>query len=217
MAIVLLSGGQDSTTALLWALRELREPLYALTFLYGQRHAIEIQAAKQIAEKLRVAHYVLDLGALWESLAVPSALTREQPIEMLPTGLPSTFVPGRNLFLLSAAAVWGYPRGETSLIMGVNQIDYSGYPDCRAPFLEAAEEALKYALDSPIRIIAPFLFWDKARLWQYAKEIGYLDFIVEETHTCYLGERAIRHVWGYGCGTCAACHLRKVGYEQAFG
>ncbi|GIV23490.1 MAG: 7-cyano-7-deazaguanine synthase [Bacteroidia bacterium] len=217
MALVLLSGGQDSATALLWALQEGKEPVRAISFVYGQRHAVELDCAKRIAAQLRVPHVVIELGSLWEALQVSSALTEEKPIQTLPTGLPSTFVPGRNLIFLAAAAIWGYPRNEHTLILGVSQVDYSGYPDCREPFIKSAEQTLSHALDRPISIQAPLLFWDKARIWKYADSLGYREFIAEETHTCYMGDRTQRHPWGYGCGTCPACLLRKAGYEQAFG
>nr|BAL57440.1 queuosine biosynthesis protein QueC [uncultured Bacteroidetes bacterium] len=217
MAIVLLSGGQDSTTALLWAQHTLKEPIHALSFAYGQRHGVELQAAARIARKLGVPHEVLEIGSLWASLGVSTALTHETPIVEKPESLPTTFVPGRNLLFLTVAAIWGYPRGEHKLLLGVSQVDYSGYPDCREPFLRAAQEALSRALDGPVEVMAPFLFWDKAQLWRYADDLGYREFIVEETHTCYLGERSVRHAWGYGCGECPACRLRKAGFDQAFG
>lgn len=217
MAIVLLSGGQDSATLLLWAKQELKEPVEALTFAYGQRHAVELEAAARIAQKLGVPHTLLDLGPFWARLGVPSALTAAQPIETSPEGLPTTFVPGRNLFFLAAAAVWGYPRGEKTLLIGASEVDYSGYPDCRGEFLESAQQTIGLALGRPIRIWAPFLHWDKAQLWRYADSLGYREFIAEETHTCYRGDRTQRHAWGYGCGQCPACQLRAKGYAQAFG
>ncbi|MEN3041114.1 MAG: 7-cyano-7-deazaguanine synthase QueC [Bacteroidia bacterium] len=217
MPIVLLSGGQDSATALIWAMENLPPPLYALSFQYGQRHEVEITCARRIAQHMGVPHEIIDLGPLWQSLGVSTALTSEAPIEYSPEGLPTTFVPGRNLFFLAAAAAWGYERGETQLVIGVSQVDYSGYPDCRAPFIEAAEKALSEALARPIRIHAPFLHMDKAALWRYADRRGYREFIAEETHTCYFGDRSHREAWGYGCGKCPACLLRKAGYEAAFG
>lgn len=217
MAIVLLSGGQDSTTALLWALANLSPPIHALTFLYGQRHEVELQSARRIAAHLGVFHAVIDLGQLWDALSVKTALTHQVPLSYTPEGLPTTFVPGRNLIFLTAAAIWGYPKSESDLVIGVSQVDYSGYPDCRAPFIEAAQKTLSEALARPIRIHAPFLYMDKAQLWKYADKLGYREFIAEETHTCYLGQRDVRHPWGYGCGECPACQLRKAGYEAAFG
>ncbi len=217
MAVALFSGGQDSTTLLLWARQELQEPLQALSFSYGQRHSVELEAAARIAQKLGIPHTILDWGPFWERLGVPSALTAAQPIETLAEGLPTSFVPGRNLFFLTAAAVWGYPRGETTLLIGASEVDYSGYPDCRGDFLEAAQRAIGLALERPVRILAPFLHWNKAQLWRYVESLGYREFVAEETHTCYLGERTRRHPWGYGCGQCPACQLRAAGYAQAFG
>lgn len=216
MAILLLSGGQDSATALLWAQENLKEPLWALSFSYGQRHFIELECARRVADRLGVPHTVVELGSLWAQWGVPSALTAEKPIEETPAGLPNTFVPGRNLLFLVVAAIWGYPRGETRLVIGASQVDYSGYPDCREPFLVAAQTALAQALDRPVEVLAPFLHWDKARLWRYAEARGARELIVEETHTCYRGERTTRYPWGYGCGECPACRLRKAGYENAF-
>lgn len=216
MPIVLLSGGQDSTTALLWARENLLGQLYALTFAYGQRHAVELSCARRVAVHFGIPHHLIDFGGLWASLG-ENALTSEAPIVTARSGLPTTFVPGRNLFFLTAAAAWGYPRGETELVIGVSQVDYSGYPDCRAPFIEAAQEAISRALDQSVRIHAPFLYMDKADLWRYADQRGYKEFIVEETHTCYIGDRIHRHPWGYGCGECPACQLRQAGYQSAFG
>ncbi|GIV24315.1 MAG: 7-cyano-7-deazaguanine synthase [Bacteroidia bacterium] len=216
MAIILLSGGQDSATALLWAQENLKEPLWALSFSYGQRHLVELACAHRVAQLLGVPHTVLELGSLWAQWEVPSALTAEKPIQVTPDGLPTTFVPGRNLLFLVVAAIWGYPRGETRLVIGASQVDYSGYPDCRGPFMAAAQAALTQALDRPIEVLAPFLDWDKAQLWRYADSRGARELIAEETHTCYQGDRTHRHPWGYGCGACPACQLRKAGYERAF-
>lgn len=217
MAVVLLSGGQDSATLLLWARQELAEPVQALTFAYEQRHKVELEAAVRIAQKLGVPHTLLDFGPFWELLGVSSALTEAKPIETSDEGLPTTFVPGRNLFFLAAAAVWGYPRGEATLLIGASEVDYSGYPDCRGSFLQAAQQAIALALDKPVRVLAPFLHWDKAQLWRYADSLGYREFIAEETHTCYIGDRTQRQAWGYGCGRCPACQLRAAGYARAFG
>ncbi|MCX8112659.1 MAG: 7-cyano-7-deazaguanine synthase QueC [Bacteroidia bacterium] len=217
MAIILFSGGQDSTSALLWAKTNLAPPWYALTFAYGQRHEVELSCARRIAQLLEVPHTVIDLGLLWDNLSVQTALTGDVPISVSPQGPPTTFVPGRNLFFLTAAAAWGYPKGENALVVGVSQVDYSGYPDCRAPFIEAAQRALSEALDRPIQIYAPFLYMDKAQIWRYVDQLGYREFIAEETHTCYRGDRSQRHPWGYGCGECPACYLRRAGYETAFG
>ncbi|MDW8236012.1 MAG: 7-cyano-7-deazaguanine synthase QueC [Bacteroidia bacterium] len=218
MAIILLSGGQDSTTALLWALHTLKPPIQALTFRYKQRHAVEVECAERICQKLNIPHAFLEVDGLWSKLQVSSALTSPAvAIEVPAQGLPTTFVPGRNLVFLTLAAIWGYGGGDYELVIGVSEVDYSGYPDCREPFLRAAESALAYALDKPVQIHAPFLHRDKAWLWRYAEEMGYRAFIEEETHTCYQGVRVLRHPWGYGCGECPACKLRAQGYKAAFG
>jgi 7-cyano-7-deazaguanine synthase len=216
-AIVLLSGGQDSATAALWMRKNLEGPYVAMTFRYGQRHVVELEAARAVAEALGIEQVILDIGPLWGLLEVESALTSEKEIKVVEGGLPTTFVPGRNLVFLLLAAVWGYPRGYRHLVIGANEVDYSGYPDCRGPFLEAAQRAISLALDEPYWVHAPFLRWNKAALWRYAAEEGALDLIREKTHTCYRGVREVPHPWGYGCGVCPACELRRRGYEEAFG
>ncbi len=215
-AIVLLSGGQDSATAALWMQRNLPGPYVALTFRYGQRHEVEVQAARAVAEALGIEQVVLDIGKFWELLEVESALTGEGEIKIGEEGLPTTFVPGRNLVFLVLGAIWGYQRGYRDMVVGVSQVDYSGYPDCRGPFLEAAQLAISRALDVPYRVHAPFLEWDKAAIWRYAASQGVVELIREKTHTCYRGVRDTLHEWGYGCGTCFACELRRLGYEAAF-
>ena len=215
-AIVLLSGGQDSATAALWMRKNLEGPYVAITFRYGQRHEVEVEAAREVAAALGIAHVVLDVGRMWELLEVGSALTAEGEIGIGERGLPTTFVPGRNLVFLVLAAVWGYPRGYRDIVIGASEVDYSGYPDCRGPFLEAAGQAVSLALDERYRVHAPFLQWGKAEIWRYAAAEGALELIREKTHTCYRGVREELHPWGYGCGACPACVLRQRGYEQAF-
>ncbi len=215
-AIVLLSGGQDSATAALWMRRNLAGPYVAITFRYGQRHEIEVEAARAVAEALGMSQVVLDIGTLWKLLEVESALTGEVEMGVGAEGLPTTFVPGRNLVFLVLAAIWGYRRGYRDIVVGVSQVDYSGYPDCRGPFLKAAQMAVSQALDAVYHIHAPFLEWDKAAIWRYAASEGALELIREKTHTCYRGVRDELHEWGYGCGTCPACELRRRGYEEAF-
>ena len=216
-ALVLLSGGQDSATAALWMRKNLEGPYVALTFLYGQRHVVEVEAAREVASVLGIVHVVLDVGRLWGVLEVGSALTAGGEIGVGERGLPTTFVPGRNLVFLVLAAVWGYPRGYRDMVIGASEVDYSGYPDCRGPFLKAAEQAVSLALDEGYRVHAPFLRWGKAEIWRYAAAEGALELIREKTHTCYLGVRTELHSWGYGCGMCPACTLRRRGYEEAFG
>ncbi len=216
-AIVLLSGGQDSATAALWMQRQLEGPYKALTFRYGQRHEVEVAAAQAVAKALGLPHVILEVGDLWGLLGVESALTKEEEIKEGERGLPTTFVPGRNLVFLVLAAIWGYRRGYQEIVVGISQVDYSGYPDCRGPFLEAAQRAISQALDVQYLLHAPFLEWDKAALWRYAAAEGALELIRKQTHTCYRGTREKLHEWGYGCGTCPACELRRRGYEAAFG
>jgi 7-cyano-7-deazaguanine synthase len=196
--------------------RNLSGPYAALTFAYEQRHSVEVAAAKEVAAILGLTHIVIEVGDLWARLGVQSALTADVPIEVSEEGLPTTFVPGRNLLFLTLAAAWGYGRGYADLVIGVSQVDYSGYPDCRGPFLRAAEEAVSRAMDHPYLVHAPFLEADKAQIWRYAAEVGALELVREKTHTCYQGVREVLYPWGYGCGSCPACELRRRGYEAAF-
>ena len=203
--IVLFSGGQDSTTLLYWAKKNHKKVL-ALTINYGQRHSVELQQAKKIASLAQTEHIILDFDFYKTFIPASSLVSDKIPVEKQtsPTNLPNTFVPGRNYFFLGIAAVVGYEKGIYSIGIGANQIDYSGYPDCRENFLLATEKSLSFALD-------------KKQIWQLAGELEVLDIIVEETHTCYEGDRTKKHPWGYGCGECPACILRKQGYEEAFG
>lgn len=196
--------------------KHLAPPYTALSFRYGQRHEVELVCAAEVAEALGIPHEVLDIGDLWTRLAVASALTQDLPITEGPHGLPTTFVPGRNLIFLTLAAIWGYSREFHDIVIGVSQVDYSGYPDCRGGFIAVAQEAISRAFDKAVRIHAPFLEWDKARLWRYAADVGILPLIVQHTHTCYRGVRDVMYAWGYGCGACPACRLRQEGYQRAF-
>ncbi len=215
-AIVLFSGGQDSTTCLFWALKHFDEVI-AISFDYGQRHSVELKQAKKITQILEIEHHILSAPALNE--IGKTALTDNQEIKNSEkTQLPNTFVPGRNLIFLSLAAGWGYLNDVFNIVTGVCQTDYSGYPDCRYTFIQSAEMTLQLALDQPkIKIHTPLMFLNKAQIWKVSQDLGALDFIIENTHTCYKGERSQKHVWGYGCGTCPACELRKKGFEEAFG
>ncbi len=216
--IVLFSGGQDSTTLLYWAKKHYKKVI-ALTINYGQRHSVELQQAKRIASLAQTEHIILDFDFYKTFTPASSLVSDEIPVEKQTptTNLPNTFVPGRNYFFLGIAAVVGYEKGIHSIGIGANQIDYSGYPDCRENFLLATEKSLSFALDKEIKIEYPLLFMDKKQIWQLADKLGVLDIIVEETHTCYEGDRTKKHPWGYGCGECPACVLRKQGYEEAFG
>ena len=223
-ALVLFSGGQDSATCLAWALSQFDE-VETIGFGYGQRHGVEMAQRPKVLAAIRArfpdwagklgGDTVADLsgfGALAES-----ALTREMEIKFNETGLPSTFVPGRNLAFFTYAAAHGYRLGATDLIGGMCETDYSGYPDCRRATLDAMEAALRLGLDAPFNIHTPLMALTKAQTWGLAAHLGgraLVDLIREETHTCYLGERGARHDWGYGCGTCPACLLRAEGWAQ---
>jgi 7-cyano-7-deazaguanine synthase len=222
-ALVLFSGGQDSTTCLAWALERF-ERVETVAFDYGQRHAVELEARVHVLERLRETfpawsarlgddHTIAmpELGRISET-----ALTREAEIEITAAGLPSTFVPGRNLLFLTYAAALGYRRGLRTLVAGMCETDYSGYPDCRRVTIDALEQAISLGMDQPFRLETPLMYIDKAGTWAMAEALGgsaLVELIREETHTCYLGDRAHRHDWGYGCGACPACDLRARGWQ----
>ena len=223
-ALVLFSGGQDSTTCLAWAL-ERYEHVETIGFDYGQRHRIELECRLNILQEVRNRFpswakrlgedHVLDLKLLGQ--ISDTAMTAEKTIEFEKNGLPNTFVPGRNLLFLTFAATIAYRRGLTVLVGGMCETDYSGYPDCRDNTLKATQVALSLGMDAPVIIETPLMWLNKAQTWRLAEDLGNRDFvslIQEESHTCYLGTRQHKHEWGYGCGTCPACELRKTGYEQ---
>jgi len=216
-AIVLFSGGQDSTTCLYWALRHYRT-VHALAFDYGQRHAVELQQAELIAAQVAVPFKILPLEAL--SHLGGSSLTDNQVKvnnELQPNNLPNSFVPGRNLLFLSLAAAYAYPLGIRTLVSGMCQTDYSGYPDCRRPFADTAAQAISLAMDTEFVVETPLMYLDKAQTWRLAAALGCLEQVVSQSHTCYNGNRTTLHPWGYGCGQCPACLLRAKGYTEAFG
>lgn len=223
-ALVLFSGGQDSTTCLAWAL-ERYEHVETIGFDYGQRHRIELECRLNILQEIRNRFpnwaqrlgedHVLDLKLLGQ--ISDTAMTAEKTIEFEENGLPNTFVPGRNLLFLTFAATIAYRRDLTVLVGGMCETDYSGYPDCRDNTLKATQVALSLGMDAPVIIETPLMWLNKAQTWRLAEDLGNRDFvnlIQEESHTCYLGTRQQKHEWGYGCGTCPACELRKTGYEQ---
>lgn len=223
-ALVLFSGGQDSTTCLAWAL-ERYEHVETIGFDYGQRHRIELECRLNILQEIRNRFpnwakrlgedHVLDLKLLGQ--VSDTAMTAEKTIEFEKNGLPNTFVPGRNLLFLTFAATIAYRRDLTVLVGGMCETDYSGYPDCRDNTLKATQVALSLGMDAPVIIETPLMWLNKAQTWRLAEDLGNRDFvslIQEESHTCYLGTRQHKHEWGYGCGTCPACELRKTGYEQ---
>jgi 7-cyano-7-deazaguanine synthase len=223
-ALVLFSGGQDSTTCLAWALEQFGS-VETVGFSYGQRHAAELEARPKILARLRDGFpqwrerlkddHQLHLDILSEIGG--SALTDDVAIAMADNGLPTTFVPGRNLMFLTAAAALGYRRGIFELVGGMCETDYSGYPDCREATIEAMARALQLGLARDVKVHTPLMFIDKAETWRLAERLGgpvLVDLIREETVTCYRGEITNRHDWGYGCGDCPACSLRAAGYAR---
>jgi 7-cyano-7-deazaguanine synthase len=223
-ALVLFSGGQDSTTCLAWALQRYAH-VETLGFDYGQRHAIELSVRPKILEALRTLapdwatrlgdDHVLDLSVLGQ--ISETALTRDSEITMQADGLPNTFVPGRNLLFFTLAAALAYRRGIHVLVGGMCETDYSGYPDCRDETLRALQSALRLGMNTSLSLETPLMWLDKAATWQLADQLGgesLIEMIRHETHTCYLGERGQLHDWGYGCGHCPACELRAKGYAS---
>ena len=222
-ALVLFSGGQDSTVCLAWALDRYVQ-VETLGFAYGQRHAAELEQRGRLRDGLSSikpvwgerlgADHMLELPELGR--LSDTALTRDAEIEMTAAGLPSTFVPGRNLLFFTYAAALGYRRGITTLVGGMCETDYSGYPDCRNETLQALQRAISLGTDREFDVQTPLMMIDKAGTWALAAELGgppLVDLIVEHSHTCYLGDRSRRHDWGYGCGECPACQLRAKGWE----
>jgi 7-cyano-7-deazaguanine synthase len=223
-ALVLFSGGQDSTVCLAYALDRFTR-VETVGFDYGQRHAIELECRTRVREELTRAFpawaprlgpdHRLDLtsfGAIGDT-----ALTSDAEIVTLASGLPSTFVPGRNLAFFIYATALGYRRGLTSLVGGMCETDYSGYPDCRDATMRALEAAIRLGTEMPFRLETPLMWLSKAETWQLAQKLGgskLVELILEHTHTCYKGERGVRHDWGYGCGVCPACDLRAKGFAE---
>lgn len=221
-ALVLFSGGQDSTACLAWALSRYAR-VETIGFDYGQRHRVELDCRLRVLAELRAAFpdwaaklgedHLLDLGLLGQ--ISDTALTDGRAIEMERSGLPNTFVPGRNLLFLGFAGALAYRRGASVLVGGMCETDYSGYPDCRDNTLKALQVALSLGMDAPMTIETPLMWLDKADTWALSQQLGgdaLNALIVEHTHTCYLGDRAQRHAWGYGCGHCPACELRARGH-----
>ena len=223
-ALVLFSGGQDSTTCLALALSKY-ERVETIAFDYRQRHSVELQARLRVLEQIKLqfpqwAHklgedHLLDLGVLGQ--VSETSLTRDVAFKMESSGLPNTFVPGRNLLFLTLAAALAYRRDLQVMVTGVCETDFSGYPDCRDDTMKAMQLALSLGMDKRFLIETPLMWIDKADTWALAASLGgqpLVDLIIEHTHTCYLGDRVHRHAWGYGCGACPACDLRAKGYER---
>jgi len=223
-ALVLFSGGQDSTVCLAWAL-DRYDHVETIGFDYGQRHAVEMTCRDSVRAALRQDFptwasrlgddHVLDLRTL--AAVGGTALTGDAAIAFEKNGLPNTFVPGRNILFFTYAAALAYRRDLKRLVGGMCETDYSGYPDCRDDTLKALQVALTLGLDRRVVIDTPLMWIDKADTWRLAERLGgraLVDLIIQETHTCYLGDRTARHDWGYGCGTCPACQLRAQGWAR---
>jgi 7-cyano-7-deazaguanine synthase len=223
-ALVLFSGGQDSATCLAWALERFAR-VETIGFDYNQRHRVELDCRKGVRDGLAVLDprwasrlgddHTIKLGALGD--ISDTALTRGGAIETGANGLPTTFVPGRNLIFLTFAAAIAYHRGLRHIVGGMCETDYSGYPDCRDDTMKAMQLALNLGMERRFVIETPLMWIDKAATWRLAAELGgeaLVDLIREETHSCYQGNRADRHDWGLGCGTCPACRLRADGYRR---
>ncbi|MEH7545379.1 MULTISPECIES: 7-cyano-7-deazaguanine synthase QueC [Bacillaceae] len=206
-AVVVFSGGQDSTTCLFWALKQFKE-VEVVTFDYNQRHSLEIECAKNIANELGVRHHILDMSLL--NQLAPNALTRNdiEVKEGEDGELPSTFVPGRNLLFISFAGVLASQVGAKHLVTGVCETDFSGYPDCRDIFIKSLNVTLNLSMDTEFVIHTPLMWLDKAETWQLADELDALEFVREKTLTCYNG------IIADGCGECPSCLLRKKGLEN---
>lgn len=223
-AIVLFSGGQDSTTCLAWALSRY-DLVETVGFSYGQRHSVEMDCREGVRSRFACldpdwasrlgADHVIDLSVLGQ--VGVSALTSDLPFSKRPDGLPTTFVPGRNLVFLTFAAIIACQRNLKCVVTGVCETDYSGYPDCRDDTVKALQVAINLGMESRLLLETPLMWLDKAATWKLAETLGgpgLVDLIVEATHTCYLGDRNNRHDWGYGCGHCDACGLRREGWQR---
>ncbi|WP_028605870.1 7-cyano-7-deazaguanine synthase QueC [Ottowia thiooxydans] len=231
-ALVLFSGGQDSATCLAYALSRYSR-VETIGFDYGQRHRVELEARLVVMRELRErfpawserlgADHMIDVGVLGQ--ISETSLTRDTAIQMDASGLPNTFVPGRNLVFLTLAGALAYRRDLQVIVTGVCETDYSGYPDCRDDTMKAMQLALSLGMDKRLVIDTPLMWIDKAATWQLAHDLGLkadpagggealVELITEHTHTCYLGDRQVRHAWGYGCNQCPACELRSAGWRQ---
>jgi 7-cyano-7-deazaguanine synthase len=223
-ALVLFSGGQDSTTCLAWALARYRH-VETIGFNYGQRHAIELEMRPNLLDKVRGfsddwrtrlgQDHLIDLSLIAQ--LSHTAMTEDIEITMQENGLPNTFVPGRNLMFMMVAATLAYRRGINVLVGGMCETDFSGYPDCRDDSMKALQVALNLGMATRLKLETPLMWINKAQTWELAEQLGgsnLVDLIRSDTHTCYLGERGEMHPWGHGCGSCPACALRARGYAE---
>jgi len=216
-ALVVFSGGQDSTTCLGWA-KNRYERVETITFDYHQKHVIEIKQAKKIAKMLNVLNYLISFN-IFEQLGDSALLEVNKNEDLNAThknnpNLPASFVPNRNALFFTIAHAYAQKQGLTTIITGINQADYSGYPDCRQPFVKQLEHALNIGSESNITFEYPLINLTKAQTFELSQKEGVLDIVLEESHTCYNGNRTLKHVWGYGCGDCPACVLRQKGWEE---
>jgi len=223
-ALVLFSGGQDSTVCLAWALQQFSR-VETIGFDYGQRHAVELSVRARLRDRMATLRtdwkaglgddHLVKLDAL--AAISETALTRNTAIEMADSGLPTTFVPGRNLIFFCFAGALAYRRGARHLVAGMCETDYSGYPDCRDDTIKALQVALTLGLDKRVTIHTPLMWIDKADTFAMAEQIGgkaFLEIVIEDSHSCYMGDRSKRHEWGFGCGECPACQLRANGFAK---
>ena len=216
-ALIVFSGGQDSTTCLGWA-KNRYDHVETITFDYGQKHSVELEQAKKITDKLGVVNYVVKFD-IFSQLADSALLdvNSNQDINAshhAKPNLPASFVPNRNAIFFTIAHAYAQKQGLEHIITGINQTDYSGYPDCRIEFIESLEQSLNIGSESNISFKYPLIHLTKAQTFELAKKEGVLDLVLEESHTCYNGERLNRYDWGYGCNDCPACILRKQGWEE---
>ena len=226
-ALVLFSGGQDSTTCLAWALERYAH-VETIGYAYGQRHSVELQCRQTVLNRLRRdfpqwsvklgEDHMLDLSVLGQ--ISDTALTQDKAIALQKCGLPNTFVPARNILFFTFASAVAYRRGLEVLVGGMCETDYSGYPDCRDNTLKSLQVAMSLGLEAPMVVETPLMWLDKEATWSLAESLGgdaLIEIIKQDTHTCYMGDRSVQHDWGFGCGDCPACDLRSKGYKKLAG
>jgi len=212
-ALVLLSGGQDSVTCLYWALKNFDE-VQAISFNYGQKHKVELELAKKVCETLLIPHHIFDVTGIFLNSALVNHDENISGPHHINKDLPASFTAGRNAVFLSIAGGYAYDNNLGNIVTGVCQTDYSGYPDCRKRFVDAIQVAISLAVDSDVEIHTPLMYLTKKETWELAEKLDCLQDVIENSHTCYNGDHSTFNEWGYGCGECPACLLRKRGYEE---
>jgi len=211
-AVIIFSGGQDSTTCLYWANNHF-DDIEAITFNYGQKHSIELECSKKICEKNNIKQTIIDISFL--NTIIESALTSNGNVNKLNSkGLPDSFVPNRNQLFITLAHSYAQKINAVALITGTCETDFSGYPDCRRIFIDSIEDTSNLGSQSDIKILTPLMYLNKAETFELADKLGCLNEVINESHTCYNGDREHLHEWGYGCDNCPACELRKKGYNE---